>query len=1139
MNYRYALLLISLFIVGLSSRQLNAQDAQEETPEQVQASTSKMVEKPLQLNSHIILGPITIKLVNEPLISAIKKVAQIVQLRPVLDYDIIKSDKKINLTLNVTTLPEALDQILQGIDVQYSITESGLLVFRQDEKPQPQPGTVRGVVTDATNNETLIGVNVTIQGTSLGTATDIEGAFRIVGIPARTFMLKVSCIGYETQKKEVDFSKTKDITINIQLKPAVIQGEEVVVTAQMRGQLAAINQQVTSNTIVNVVSEEKIKELPDANAAEAIGRLPGVSIIRSGGEATNVVMRGLSSKFSNITLDGVKIPPTDPNSRDVDLSTMSQGSLSGIELFKTLTPDQDADAIAGTINLVTRKAPSEREIRLDLKGDYNNLMKSANQYDIALRYAERYFDDFLGVQIQGNTEKKIRSKEDVSYGYTYSFNGDTTTALNPNGTNDWNRTTFVVDFTDEIRKRNGGQVIFDVNTPDSGSVKLTGAYNETNRNFMLHNRTYPSGGNNAWQYNYEYTEQTISTINTSVQGKNNLLGLTVDWNASYARSKTETPFDCRLSFTEPGGSGGFTDATKNPPETATIPLADNNFAIATLDSTQFLSLNTNDAEKTFLLNVSKKFSFGDFFSNDTKIGGKYKGKTRSMTNGNLSWNNYKKYVLSTVSGPISVDGTRFEGTQNSAVSLLRFLDQPIQTRNLLGVYSMNPLMNQDALKQWWDLNKNGINPGAAQDYGPNGMVLLNDYSIEEQILSAFLMNTLDVGQFATLVFGVRVESESNDYHGKYSDASVGGTGAVQLLTSPVIDTTAKYSETIWLPSVQVALKPTEFLRLRFAAYRALARPDYNLRLPQFSYNTSTTALVVGNPNLKDTKAWNYEANAQIYSNTIGLISISGFYKVLDDLYHQMRNVNISWADSSALIGIAHTPNTGYHRLDELMAYINMSSWNNNPLIFRQLHTNTSYTANLAYNSPDRSYAWGFELEHQMNFGFIPVAWLKSITLSYNISITRSETNIIINQVVQDSVWHPAARRTPAYFTVLDDHNYLLVTRRSENQPEVYGNAALGYDVSGFSARLSVFYQDKYTRQYSGDGSQDNIVESFTKWDLAFKQVISPVLSVFLNINNLSNSKETRSQVDTFMDWSLPNRAELYGTTVDFGVRVSL
>ena len=107
--------------------------------------------------------------------------------------------------------------------------------------------TLKGTITDAANNESLIGVNIVVVGTSLGAATDIEGQFRIVSIPERVLNVKISCIGYELQVKEVDFSKTKDVILNIQLKPSVIQGEEVVVTAQMRGQIAAMNQQITSN----------------------------------------------------------------------------------------------------------------------------------------------------------------------------------------------------------------------------------------------------------------------------------------------------------------------------------------------------------------------------------------------------------------------------------------------------------------------------------------------------------------------------------------------------------------------------------------------------------------------------------------------------------------------------------------------------------------------------------------------------------------------------------------------------------------------------------------------------------------------------------------------------------------------------
>ena len=77
-----------------------------------------------------------------------------------------------------------------------------------------------------------------------------------------------------------------------------IEGEIAIVTAQAFGQRAAINQQLASNSVVNIVSAEKIEELPDATAAEAIGRLPGVSLKRSSGEANKVVIRGLSPKYN-------------------------------------------------------------------------------------------------------------------------------------------------------------------------------------------------------------------------------------------------------------------------------------------------------------------------------------------------------------------------------------------------------------------------------------------------------------------------------------------------------------------------------------------------------------------------------------------------------------------------------------------------------------------------------------------------------------------------------------------------------------------------------------------------------------------------------------------------------------------------
>jgi TonB-dependent receptor len=973
-------------------------------------------------------------------------------------------------------------------------------------------------------------VNVVVVGSPLGCATNIEGQYAITGIPERIYQVRISCIGYEAQVTQIDFSKRNAVQLNILLRPVVIEGQEVIVTAQMRGQMAAINRQVTSNTIVNVVSEEKIQELPDVNAAEAIGRLPGVSIIRSGGEATKVVLRGLSSKFSNITVDGVRIPATDSTSRDVDLSMISQGSLAGIELYKTLTPDQDADAIAGAVNLVTRKAPSERLLRVDLKGDYNRLMKSANQYDLSARYGERFFNNMVGVQLQGGAERKIRSKEDITYAYG-TFRNPSLPYYDPSATgldNDYKINEFRVDFTDEARKRSGGQLIVDVNTPDSGVVKLNALYSGTQRNFLLSSRTYPAGaGGVTWDYTYRYTELATSTANFSLQGENFLSGFEIAWNVSYAHSKVGNPSDYQLTFTETPGAIGAMQPSKDHPEINIIPFAANYYVAAACSSGVYFKTENFDKQRTAGLDISKKYLLGNLFSGELKIGGKHKEGSRWMNREELDDNAYLHNFYVTGVDTARMLQSRFrdyylahrDGSPGQ-ISLADFVNQPTPTRDLLGLYRMSPLIDVNALKLWYDLNQDA-SFGASVEYSSNDRATLNEYTVAEKVSAGYVMNTLNFGQMLTLIAGLRVERELNDYEAKYTPGGVATIGIIQSATAGIRDTTATYTETIWLPNAQLTFRPTDFLSLRFAAYRALARPDYNFRLPRFELVSGTpTPILLGNPGLRDTRAWNYEVNAQVYSNTLGLISVSAFYKKIDDLYHVMDGVRVS------------------RGFDSLMTALGVT-WQSVEPFKSLIARNNNYSITMPYNSDRPSYAWGLEFEHQLSFGFLP-GYLRNITLSYNVSITRSETYIVQSESKQDSVFQINPRTGEGRWVPGTPYNTPVdVKRQSENQPELYGNAALGYDIGGFSARVSVFYQGEYVQQYSTNGTNDIRVDSFTKLDLAFRQEISRNISLFLNVNNLTNRQETTSRANTVVGWHLSRTAELYGTTADFGIRITL
>lgn len=977
-------------------------------------------------------------------------------------------------------------------------------------------GSIRGSIIDSTTSKGLIGANVFILGTSLGSATDIEGAYRISKVPEGNYTLRVSYIGYLSKEIPINIQNNRTIELDVFLVPDVLEGETIVVTAQALGQAAAINQQLTSNTIVNVVSEEKIKELPDVNAAEAIGRLPGVSIIRSGGEANKIILRGLEDKYTNFTIDGVKIASTDATSRGLDLSTISQSSLAGIELFKALTSDKDADAIAGSVNLVTKKAPSLREITVLAKGNYNDLMQSFGQYDFSFKYGERFFDELIGVQLTGNLEQKIRSNERIDLDYDQTLNNQTDYVIN----------NFTLEFTDEIRTRNGFSILLDYNTPDKGSIKLNTVFNSTHRDYLIHSRDYPAGGGTGGSVTYTFRdrEQEIQTFTSALTGDNNLLDLRINWGLSFAQSVSDFPYDYQLDFLEASTN---TSGMNNPPRVKTnpeqiIPFARNNFPSSTLYNAYYRGQNNLDKDKAAFLNAMYNYTIGKDLAGEVKAGAAYKAKTRTNANSELYspyylgyWRPYERAADGTIK-PKSLSGSYFDAFYKrylanpliNTLSLSEFLDGTPDSRDMYDLYELYPLINRGKLRQWYDLNKNGIDQnGVGKEYFNDPSVNAYSYDIHESVTSFYAMNTLKLGQAITFIAGVRVESENNDYKNKYSKVDFTGFPVPRDDTR---DTSSTYTETVVLPNFHINIKATDFLNIRLAAYKSLARPDFNMRLNSYfawrpSLVGSDKQLILGNPILKTAKAWNFEINTSFYGNEIGLISVSAFYKEIKDMYHMLSQFNTSGNTMIETLGL---------------------NW-------KSLHSGT-YQLTVPYNSPEPTKVWGFEFEHQINFTFLP-GLLKNIVLSYNASFVKSETVLIGTRIDTVMVIQP-----PFPFP-LPKYVEVPITRKQqmENQPRFYGNIALGYDIGGFSARISLYHQSEYNRTFSPSGRSDGMVSGYTRLDLALKQDLFSYLSLMLNVSNLSNIKEDRMINNRVNGYKILNTSELYGITADFGVRLTL
>ena len=132
--------------------------------------------------------------------------------------------------------------------------------------------------------------------------------------------------------------------------------DEIVVTGQREAQRQAIAVKRQSFVVEDVVSADDIGKLPDHNTAAALRRIPGVSVQEDQGEPRFPVLRGLTSTYNRTTVDGAIVASVDENGRNIPLDIVPSVVAGRLEVIKTVTPENDGNAIGGVINVSTRSA---------------------------------------------------------------------------------------------------------------------------------------------------------------------------------------------------------------------------------------------------------------------------------------------------------------------------------------------------------------------------------------------------------------------------------------------------------------------------------------------------------------------------------------------------------------------------------------------------------------------------------------------------------------------------------------------------------------------------------------------------------------------------------------------------------------
>lgn len=240
-----------------------------------------------------------------------------------------------------------------------------------DSVSSAAPGVITGFVFNPLTKEYVRDAEVTVEGSSLATTTEENGAYRLVGVPTGEVVLIVRYTGYEPARATLHLSATAGATHNFDLarplvanaskdEPIVLEG--MVVSSEREGNAKAIMSQRRSMDITNSVASDVFGDVAEGNVGEFLKNMAGVDLDSVEGDIRTVRLRGLSAEYTAVTLDGISLASADANtgssgnSRAFSFEQVSLNSMDSIEVSKTVSADVDANAPAGTINLKSKRA---------------------------------------------------------------------------------------------------------------------------------------------------------------------------------------------------------------------------------------------------------------------------------------------------------------------------------------------------------------------------------------------------------------------------------------------------------------------------------------------------------------------------------------------------------------------------------------------------------------------------------------------------------------------------------------------------------------------------------------------------------------------------------------------------------------
>lgn len=664
----------------------------------------------------------------------------------------------------------------------------------------------------------------TIKSTGRGSVSATKAGFKLSAI-----MLAIASTSMAVADETGDSKKTVNLG-------NIGKTEFLEVVGQAAQIDKALKEQRASDSIESIVHADAIGQLPDDNVAEALQRVPGVSIERDQGEGRFVSIRGLAPDLNAVNINGTNLPSSDPGGRAVALDVLPSELIQSLSVVKTLTPDLDANSLGGTVNVRTLSGFDYDGLFYTFSGEsgYNPMVseyspKTSGAVSNVFSVGEG--KDNLAVALALSFQQRKFGSDNVETGGAWDFD-------NGSRLEEFEARDYQIQ-----RERIGLGLNFDYKPDDLSNYYLRTIYSRFEDDEQRHaailefDDAQLSGDLGAADGARELKDRIDTQEMKSITfGGDKSIGLwTINGQASYSESSEKSPYAIAAAVFENSFANSGFRSNKQPQIIGGADFFDpNSFELDEVEEEKTASV---DRLKSIKMDFARLWDLKGYDS-EVKFGAK--ASRRDLSN-NITTAIYDDFGSSPTNlsqysgGNLSYKPGPFGQEINGSA-----------IRDLIGPLDRNAAIDEEESR-------------------------INDFKMSEDINAAYVMNTVDIDKW-TLIAGVRYEGTKFTADG--TSIVDGAFGAVSQSND--------YHHI--LPGLHAKYQLGDNTLVRAAYTNTVVRPTFDALAPGITIDGDEAAF--GNPNLDPLEATNFDLGFEHYMGRAGVLSVFAFYKDIENFVYE-------------------------------------------------------------------------------------------------------------------------------------------------------------------------------------------------------------------------------------------------------------